>query len=213
MKKNKWSNLFFLLGFALLFTACGGNAEEKAAEKAREESQQSMEEAAQEMEQAAEKMRDALSGNEGSAQPTVDWRKLQDLLPEKMAGLPRTNESGETAGVMGFNFSQTEGTYEKDDRRIDLSIMDTGGMGVLIASAAAWSSVTIDREDRDGYERTTTIDGYKAFEKYNKTNEQGEVSVIVGSRFVVTAQGRNIKADDLRDALDEVNLKKLERME
>ena len=201
--------ILILLGFALLglISACGGEtAEEKAERQAKE--------AADQMEEAAKKLQDALSGKDsGEKVEVVDWRKLKDLLPNKVDGMPRTDESGETAGAMGFTFSQAEGTYEEGDRRVNMKIVDTGGFSGLVSMSAAWATVTIDKEDREGYERTTEIDGYKAFEKYNKNSKNGEISVLVGKRYIVTLDGRGIDMDDLKDALGDVNLKKLEKLD
>lgn len=192
---------------ALSLASCGGETE---AEKATREA----EEAAQQMEEAVQNLQDALSGKENQgAKEVIDWRRLQEFLPKKIAGLPRIDESGETAGALGFTISQAKGTYEKDDKWAELQIMDTRGFGGLLSTAAAWSSVTIDREDRNGYERTTEINGYKAFEKYDKNRMTGEVNVLVGSRFVVSLKARGLKVDDLRDAVEDVGLKKLEKLD
>lgn len=210
---KKYSILLLIPAF-FLFAACGGNSEEKKAEKEAKEAAEQMEEASKNMEEAAEDMREALTGgNNGSPKvEVVDWRKLQEFLPNKIDGMPRTNESGQTAGAMGFNFSETEGTYEEGDRRMNLKIVDTGGFGGLISMSAAWATVTIDKEDRNGYERTLEIDGYKAIEKYDKNSKNGELSVLVGKRFIVTLDGDDVAMDDLRDALDDIGLKKLEKL-
>ena len=74
---------------------------------------------------------------------------------------------------------------------------------------AAWANVSIDKEDSNGYERTTTINGYKAYEKYSSRNENGEISVFVKDRFIVKVEGRKIDMDALKDALDEVDMDNL----
>jgi len=206
---NTYARFLILLAlpFALLFSACAGQTEEEKAE-------QEIQEAANKMEEAANDLADALTNRdgEGKNKEVVDWRKLRDLLPSKIDGIARTDESGETAGAMGFNISQTEGIYEKGDRRIELQIVDTGGLSGLISTSAAWASVTIDKEDRYGFERTTEIDGYKAFEKYDKGSDSAEISVLVGSRFIVTLNGKGVNIKELRNALDDIGLKKLERL-
>ncbi|MCB9285336.1 MAG: hypothetical protein H6563_14800 [Lewinellaceae bacterium] len=192
--------------FALLFAACGGQSEEAKQEK-------EIQKAADKMEEAANQMRDALKGNDkDEKKEVVDWRELQNLLPKKIDGISRTDESGETAGALGFNVSQTEGIYEKGDRRIQMQIIDTGGLAGLIKASAAWASVKIDKEDRNGYERTTEIDGYKALEKYDKNSKHAEISVLVGSRFIVTLNADGVDMKELRDAIDDIGLKKLEKL-
>ncbi|MBK7409225.1 MAG: hypothetical protein IPL49_06780 [Saprospirales bacterium] len=199
--------IILALPLSLILYACGGQTKEEKAEK-------EVQEAADKMEEAANQMRDALAGNNKSdKKEVVDWRKLKDLLPNKIEGMPRTNESGETAGAMGFNISQAEGTYEKDDRRINLHIVDTGGLSGLLNASAAWATITIDKEDRNGYERTTEIDGYKAFEKYNNNSKNAEINVLVGSRFIVTLEASGVEMKELRNAIDDIGLKKLEKLD
>ena len=199
--------IILVLPLSLMLSACGGQTKEEKAEK-------EVQEAADQLEEAANQMRDALTNNKkGEKKEVVDWRKLKDLLPNKIDGIPRTNESGETAGAMGFNISQAEGTYEDDDRRIKLLIVDTGGLSGLLSASAAWATVTIDKEDRNGYERTTEIDGYKAFEKYNNSSKNSEINVLVGSRFIVTLEGRGVEMKELRNAIDDIGLKKLEKLD
>ena len=201
--------------------ACGAGSEESnradVVEKTTTDLERGVQEGQKNIQQgqeAIQNLTDVLSGEGGDpAVEVVNWRKLQELLPNKAAGLPRTKESGETAGAFGMTFSQAEATFEKNDKLIRFQIVDTGGLGVVINSAAAWSTVTIDREDSNGYERTTTIEGYKAFERYDKVSRHSQLSILVGDRFLVTLEGQRVELNDLRDALDEVNLKKLERME
>ena len=74
---------------------------------------------------------------------------------------------------------------------------------------AAWSNVEVDRESEDGYERTTTIDGHKAYEKYDSKTQRGEYSVIVDDRFIVTMEARNVDEDDFKDAFRQIKWKSL----
>lgn len=205
---RKILSILLLLGMSAagIFLSCKGESPE-------EKAQRQAQEAADQMEEAANAMRDALTGNDsGKKTEVVDWRKLKEFLPNKIDGMPRTDESGETAGAMGFTFSQVEGTYEKGERRVNLKIVDTGGFSGLVNMSAAWATVTIDKEDRYGYERTTEIDGYKAFEKYEKNSKDGEVSVLVGKRYVVSLNGRGVKMDELKDVVGDLGLKKLEKL-
>ena len=63
-----------------------------------------------------------------------------------------------------------------------------------------------------GYERTTLIDGHKAYEKYDGRSETGEISIIVEDRFIVNIKGDNIREKDLQTALRKLDLSGLERL-
>ena len=74
---------------------------------------------------------------------------------------------------------------------------------------AGWSMAEIDKETTTGYEKTTKIEGYKAFEKYDNEGKSGELNVLVADRFVVNVQGDHITVDQLKGALKDLDLTKL----
>ena len=57
------------------------------------------------MAEAAEEMADQQQDGRPPAEP-VDFRQLQELLPEEVVGLPRTNREGERSGAMGMTVSR-----------------------------------------------------------------------------------------------------------
>jgi hypothetical protein len=191
------------LSFALLLTSCGGNQEEKEAEeKAKSDSP------ADALQAIADKAK--AMGDREAVDP-VDFRKLKELLPEKLAGMDRTEATGEKSGAMGFTVSTAQAKYKgSTDEALNVEIVDTGGIaGVSTMALAAWSIADIDKETTTGYEKTTTIAGYKAFEKYNNESKSGEINVLVADRYVVNVEGDNISVDQLKDALKEIDLGKL----
>lgn len=144
---------------------------------------------------------------EGEPMP---FRELQEVLPEKLNGLERTSKSGQTNGAMGFKISQAEAKYQTDSgESIEVEIFDTGGLKMGLMSMAAWASLDMDKEDDNGYERTTTIQGFKAFEKYNKRSQRSELSLLVKERFVVKATGKNMEMKTLKAAVKALPLQKL----
>ena len=192
--------------------SCGRSAD-KEAEETREEAAGQMEDAAAQMQEAAQKMEEAAQKMaKGENVAVVDFRQLKELLPEKIAGMDRKTSEGEKTGGFGFTFSTARATYEEDNKRLEVNIADTGGVGMAIMGMAAWSQMEMDRETEEGYERTTMIEGYKAFEKYNSRDQRGEISLIVGSRFIVNIEGRNISEKDLQAAVKGIDLAKLEKL-
>ncbi len=126
----------------------------------------------------------------------VGFRELKALLPDRLAGLSRTKHEGESATVLGLEFSEANATYGDGDRSVTAQIMDTGGAGVLLLSMAGWSKLEIDRETAEGSERTFTLDGYPAHEKVilRKAVASTQLSVLVNDRFVVSLSGRSVDA-------------------
>ena len=145
---------------------------------------------------------------------TVDFRELKALLPESLRGMKRTTATGEKHGAMGIQISTAEGRYASDDgNSVTVTIADIGSVTGLAGLATyAWASTEIDRDSDGGYEKTTMFKGFKAFEKYDRQSRSGELSVLVGGRFVVGAEGNGIDMDALKSALGNVDLRKLDRM-
>ncbi|GAB2780021.1 hypothetical protein GCM10027275_24440 [Rhabdobacter roseus] len=195
-----------LVASSLLFWNCGGKSQ---AEEEKEEPKNAFE-AIQKMAEKAEDMQ-----KNGPVEP-VDFRKLKEFLPTEAGGLPRTEASGEKNGAMGFSLSQAEGKYSdaNGESTIDIDLLDTGGIGgMAMMGMAAWALAEVDKETARGYEKTTKIDGHKAFEKYNTEDKSGELNVLVGDRFIVNVKGYNVTMDQLKGSLSDIDLKKLKGLE
>lgn len=115
----------------------------------------------------------------------VDAKLLKELLPEEAAGLARKSAESEKVGAIA---------------------------GALMGMAA-WSMIDMDKETENGYEKTTTYKGNKAYEKYNSKNRDGEMAVIVAKRFVVTVKGRDVEMDKIKETFDDIDLGKLADLE
>jgi hypothetical protein len=79
-------------------------------------------------------------------------------------------------------------------------------------ASAAWAMMDIDRESDRGYEKTSTVDGRRMHEKWNTKDKHGEVDMIVGGRFIVEIRGTGIEMKDLKQAINAIDLKKLEAL-
>ena len=217
---TKAALLALSLSFALT-TACKSREQKRAEEAAKQ-----MEEASKKMAEAAKSetanlgdamaaMGAAVSGaNAGRKVETVDYKELKALLPESLPGMKRTDATGEKTSAMGMQISNSEGRYSSDEgSSMTIKITDIGSMTGLAGMAAyAWARVDVDRESDTGYEKTSTFSGYKSHEKYDRQSKSGEISVLVGDRFVVEADGRNVDADAIKSALGKVDLRKLNSM-
>jgi len=221
-----------LLSFALIF-GCGKSSEQKNLEKAAEK----MEEAGEKMADAGEKMAESMGksvegmgeGVEGMAEAMkqmsealggdskiepVDFRELKALLPEKLGNFNRTNATGEKTSAFGIKVSNAEADYENDEgQRVNINITDMASMKKMVMMAQyGWLMADFDRESDTGYERTITYKGIKGYEKYENDSQSGDIQLFVGERFVVDVNGFNVKITDLKNALDKLELKKLECM-
>ena len=210
-------NFFGLLAlsFGLTLLACSGSDKETNQEQAATEdaANAASENQPANVQEAMQQAQDAMKNMQGGKQvEPINFRQLQELLPEKVAGYERTNKSGETTGAVGMTVSHAEGSYKKGDATAKVDVMDTGGLGMAMMGMAAWTTVAIDKEDENGYERTSTLDGYKCYEKYRKDGSDSELAVIVADRFLVTASQRNGEMEELKSIVKGMDLDKLANM-
>jgi hypothetical protein len=146
----------------------------------------------------------------------VNFRKLKALLPESLPGMERANFSGEKNSAMGIKVSKAEADYSRKDGRgiIKIEITDMGTLhGLTSMATMAWAFGEIDRESDDEYEKTGRLAGFKSHEKYNFKRQRGEMSLLIGKRFVVQVTGRRVKMEDVKNAVKKIDLRKLEKME
>jgi len=183
------------LSLALALTTGCKSPEQKAAE----DFAKNMEEAGKKMEAATKdgqpaNMADAMNAlgaamgaaNGGKQVETVDYKVLKDMLPGEVGGLRRTEATGEKTSAMGMQISHANGRYSNDaGKSMTIKITDIGSMTGLAGMAAyAWAATEVDRESDTGYEKTANFNGYKSHEKWDKSSKSGEISVLVGNRFV-----------------------------
>ncbi len=213
---------FAALALGIAFLGGCKSQEQKAAE----ETAKRMEEASKQMAAATQNgqvnVGDAMNAlgaamgaaNGGKKVETVDYKVLKDMLPASLSGMRRTDATGEKTSAMGMQISNAEGRYSGEKgENVTLKITDIGSLTGLAGMAAyAWASTEVDREGDDGYEKTSKFNGYKSHEKWNKSGKSGEISVMVGGRFVVEASGYNVDMNGLKDAMSKVDLGKLDGM-
>lgn len=163
--------------------------------------------------QAAAAAMAGLAKGGGGTAALVDFRKLKELLPESIAGFKRTSASGEKSGAMGMGISQAEGKYEGEGKAsLRVKLIDTAGVGGLAIAGMAMAGMEIDKESEHGYERTSTVDGRKIFEKYDSRSKSGEVKVLVSSRFVVEVDADEVPMETVKEVAGKLDLAKLEAL-
>ena len=194
-----------LLTLSFLIFSCG----EKKSDSPQNESSNKTD-----LENFADKMKEVSEGlTDGKKVEPVDFRELKALLPETIGNLKRSNLEGEKVAAMGMNISNANADYSEAETNvsIDLKITDLGSVSGLSGLAAyGWYMVDIDKENDNGYEKTMTYKGNKGYEKYNNEYKDGEISILVAKRFVIEANGNNISMDQLKAAVDMIDIGKLE---
>ncbi len=150
-----------------------------------------------------------LSGGKGVEPVQLD--QLKPLLPETLAGLPRTDMRTDRSGVKGLMIAKAEAVYggANGAPRIDLEVTDTGGAAGLMG-LAAWMGLQGEHEDSNRREVTRHEGNRLVHEEVNKHGGTNKFTVVVAERFIVEASGRNVPIDTLKSSVAAVDLSKLE---
>jgi hypothetical protein len=191
--------------------ACGKSEAEKKAEQAAQDMQKAAEaatkaadaagktaeaaggDAAKGMEEFAKAMQGmagAMSGGDGKKVDPVAFATLQTLLPT-VSGWEMEKPRGERM-TAPIPYSQTEVRYTKGDSSVDVKVVDSGFAQMLIAPWAMMLATGYSKETSDGYEKSVTVNGQPGFEKWDSEDKSGELNVLVGKRFLVSIEGRQL---------------------
>jgi hypothetical protein len=186
--------------FAKKMEVAGKNME--AAEKSGDPKKQ--------MEAAMGALGTALSGGKGVEPLQLD--QLKPFVPEKFAGLPRTNTSSERAGVAGLMTAKALGIYgDASGKHVELEVVDTGGVAGVMGFAS-WLGVQGERETDDRLERTKREGNRVVHEEVSKRGGSNKYALVLGDRFIVTAQGQGVDINALKSGVGSLDLAKLEGM-
>jgi hypothetical protein len=149
----------------------------------------------------------AVTGS-GNAAP-IPAADLKAMLPESIGELKRASIDAQGGEAMGIAGSGAKASYAAGDKRVELSIADTGGLAGL-ATMAGWANLTLDKET-DGKVEKVYKDGRRTVhEEYRKDGSHGEMAVILANGVVVTAEGSRVDMATLKGAVRGIDLAKLE---
>ncbi len=236
MKITTLSATVVSLCAAALLTACGPSPEQVA----REEAMKKLEQAAKDMEAAGKRMESgaakggqdvgaavgdmmkALGGIAGAASGAagaasyepIDFRKLKEALPQELAGFEKGESSGEKNNAFGISVSEAKQSFRTADgnKRVRFEITDPGSLAGPFALANMWMNVEVDKETSSGYEKTSTVDGRKLHEKWDKSGQHGEIQMVIGNRFMVEVDANGIEMSDVKSLVSKIDVAKLEAM-
>lgn len=203
---------------ALGLSACGKEEPPKPVDPGSkvEQAARQMGEAARsgELAQVGEAMKQMGSALTGAVKvEPVDFRKLREVLPEKLAGLPRASLEGSKSSLVGLATSQVEAVYgDGKGGRVSVSIVDSGTLTGVASLAAAWIHVEIDKEGTSGYERTTRLAGRKAYERFDTATRTGKLDVLVAGRFLVQLEATGLDAKAFQGVVAKLDLDGLEAL-
>ena len=149
----------------------------------------------------------AMTGS-GSTTP-IDSAALKALLPESLGDLKRSGIEAQSGQAMGIGGSSAKAGYTAGDKRVELSITDTGGLAGL-ATMAGWANMTMDKETDGKIEKVYKDGARTVHEEYRKDGSQGEMTVIPANGVIVSAEGGRVDMAALKSMVASVDLARLE---
>ena len=148
----------------------------------------------------------------GNRVDPVGIDQLKTFVPDSFAGLPKTASNAEKTGIAGLMVSKAEATYgDGAGRSVTLEISDTGGVSGLVG-LASWAGLEGEKEDDSGSEKTRKVGGRLVHERTSKGGGSNEFGLVLGDRFLVSANGSGIGVDELKAAIGGLDLARLESM-
>ena len=199
---------FMSLAMAFVVTGCGKSQEQQRAEEAAKSAQQGAQQFAQGMEQLAKGLGQMAQGADGKTVKPVAFEQLEGVLPS-----PGGWKKGEVEGTsvsMPIPTANTKVTYTKGETEIDLDITDTALNQMLIAPFSMYLAAGYETRTSTGYTKGMSLGGQPGYEEWDGENKSGEITVLVGKRFVVRGQGSHLDGmDTLRKVVEQTNFKKL----
>jgi len=156
-------SLFTVLCFLVMLSSCTTCSSEKEEKTPTDEISEAMNELQEELKKAGNDaqggVEDAMNSvneameqmkKDGKVVEPVNFRVLKTGIPETFLGMERTKNEGETTGTIGFKVSTAKASYKDGDKRVDIEIIDVGGIGMAAMGMAAWSMAEIDKESDGG---------------------------------------------------------------
>ncbi|MEM6814308.1 MAG: hypothetical protein AAF600_07930 [Bacteroidota bacterium] len=135
----------------------------------------------------------------------VDFRILIDMLPEQTQGFVRS-EKPQGAGytTQGASFSTASKTYSKGDREMSITLNDYLGAEYM---ASAHSAQQFEYESTEGYAKSIEVDGIPGWVNFDYSDT---LFLYLAARFYTTVQAENTSESELRGAVSDVKLFRLQ---
>ena len=143
--------------------------------------------------------------------PPVSFKVLIDFLPESVDGMKADAPKGETSTMGEWQYSQAETHYRSEDgnKSAKVGLFDYAHIPMLYAPIQMMMNMNMSKESTEGFERSTKVGGFPAYEKWTSSGEESEITILVADRFVVTTTTRGLGEDSAKKIAESIDLKDL----
>jgi hypothetical protein len=150
-----------------------------------------------------------MSGDGNPVATSLSPQTLQGFLPDELDGMKRSDFNAQRSGAMGMQISTARATYSDGRvRTMQMEVADAGNMHGVGAVASGAAPTTEDQTDRS-YDKTYTDHDRLVHESWDIQTKSGEFSVVVADRFTVKASGNAEDIDELKQAVNDLDLGRL----
>ena len=133
---------------------------------------------------------------------------LTSFLPKPLDGWSAKDSTSQAVGAAMFGGGVTaEREYTKGDSSIKVQIVTESPM--LQSMMMMFANPMFAASDGGKMEK---IKRQKAIVKYDSSNKEGEIQIVVAKRFLVTINGDSVSKDDLKAYAKAIDYKKLKAM-
>ena len=164
------------------------------------------------MKESANKMEERKAKGDTISMP---YKDLQSFLPSTIAGYTKDGDpKGESMNMVGMSYSTASQVYKSGDAEITVNIMDYNASYAAFGAATAMfaTGFSVDNDEEHLGAVDLGITGVKAWEDVKKKEKRSTVMAGVNDRFLVTAEGKNVETDAVKNAIKSVDLGKLAGM-
>ena len=137
----------------------------------------------------------------------VSYTELLPFLPEPPSGWEGSKPKGQSNQMGDMKFSEAERDYTMGEKRMEVKITDWAFRQALYAPFFLMASFS--QESTEGYNKGIKINDDPGREEYKNDSKNGDLSVLVGKRFLVSVKGNGIEAAELRQWWDRIDTKGL----
>lgn len=195
-----------LLCLAVIFLVSCGKVKEAA------NAAEGLKNYAEGMKESASRMEERKAKGDTVSTP---YAELQKMLPSSISGyIKKGDPKGESVSMVGMSYSTASQVYKNGEAEITLNIMDYNASYAAFGAATAMFSTgfSVDNAEEHLGAIDLGISGVKAWEDVKKKEKRSTIMAGVNDRFLVTAEGRNVETDVVKDAIKSVDFNKLAGM-
>lgn len=202
----------FTAAFAIALSACGADKQAQDANQAIAQLTKAANEMAQQAQQLAGGAAGLATGKDSKPVPPVSFNKLIEFLPKNLDGMKATEPEGETATAGQWQYSEAKVVFNGDmGQNASAGIFDYAHISIMYLPYQMLTRMKVSKESTRGYERTTEMDGFPAYEEWDKNNKRSELTVLVGDRFIVHTEANGGEETGARKIMDKIDLKGLSK--